>query len=46
MSAWDPAVERCDLSADGKQRTILFFGGIGSVVAALEDWDDSDRSFG
>src|SRR5262245_38457040 len=45
MSAWDPAVERCDLSADGKQRTILLFGGIGSAVAALEDWDDANRSF-
>jgi dienelactone hydrolase len=46
MSTWDPAVERCDLSADGKQRTIHLFGGIGRVVAALEDWDDSNRSFG
>ena len=36
MSTWDPAVERCDLSADGKQRTIHLFGGIGRVVAALK----------
>jgi len=45
MTAWDPAVERCDLGADGRQRTVQLFGGIGSVVAALEDWDDSNRSF-
>src|SRR5215212_592390 len=45
MSAWDPAVERCELSEDGKQRTIVFFGGIGRLVAALEDWDNSSRSF-
>jgi dienelactone hydrolase len=45
ITAWDPAVERCDLSEDGKQRTILFFGGIGRVVSALEDWDNSNRSF-
>jgi dienelactone hydrolase len=45
MTAWDPAVERCDLSEDGKQRTILFFGGIGRAVAVLEHWDNSNRSF-
>ena len=45
IAAWDPAVERCDLSEDGKQRTILFFGGIGRVVSVLEDWDNSNRSF-
>ncbi len=45
IAAWDPAVERCDLSEDGKQRTIVFFGGIGRVVAVLEDWDNSNRSF-
>jgi dienelactone hydrolase len=44
MTAWDPAVERCDLSADGKQRTVHFFG-IGSIVATLEGWDDSNRNF-
>ena len=44
ISAWDPIVERCDLSADGKQRTILIFG-VGSVVAELEDWDNANRSY-
>ena len=45
LSAWDPAVERCELSTDGKQRRILYLGGIGSAVAAQEAWDDSNRSF-
>ena len=44
ISAWDPIVERCDLSADGKQRTILIFG-VGSVVAELDDWDNANRSY-
>jgi hypothetical protein len=26
MTAWNPAVEKCVLSADGKQRTLSFFG--------------------
>lgn len=45
ITAWDPIIERCELSADGKQRTIVIFGGVGSVVAKLEDWDDANRSF-
>lgn len=45
ITAWDSVVERCDLSQDGKQRTVHFFGGTGGVVAALEDWDNSSRRF-
>jgi dienelactone hydrolase len=45
ITAWDPAIEWCDLSEDGKRRTIQFFGGIGRVVAHLENWDTSNRSF-
>jgi dienelactone hydrolase len=45
ITAWDPAVERCDLSEDGKQRTILFFGGLGRAVTVLDAWDDANRSF-
>src|ERR1700680_3327843 len=45
ISAWDPIVERCHLSADGKQRTIVIFGGVGSVVAELENRDDANRSY-
>jgi hypothetical protein len=45
ISAWDPVVERCELSADGKQRTIVIFGGVGRVVAELENRDDANRSY-
>ena len=45
MTSWNPAVEKCVLSAGGKQRTIFFFGGIGTAVATLENWDDPNRSF-
>jgi dienelactone hydrolase len=45
MTAWNPAVEKCVLSADGKQRTIFLFGGIGTAVATLENWDNPNRSF-
>jgi dienelactone hydrolase len=45
MTAWDPAVERCALSEDGKQRTIVFFGGVGGVAGALEDWSNDNRTF-
>jgi dienelactone hydrolase len=45
MTAWDSIVERCELSADGKQRTVVLFGGIGRGVAALEDWVNVNRSF-
>jgi hypothetical protein len=45
MTAWDPAVERCDLSSDGKQRTVRFFGLVSGVTGTLEDWDDSNRTF-
>jgi hypothetical protein len=40
MTSWNPVVEKCVLSADGKQRTIFLFGGIGTVVATLENWDN------
>jgi dienelactone hydrolase len=45
MSAWDPIVERCDLSADGRQRTIVIFRGVGRLVATLDNWDSSKRTF-
>jgi Polyketide cyclase / dehydrase and lipid transport len=45
MSEWDPAVELCHLSADGKQRTTVLFGEVVRVVAALEDWDEVNRSY-
>jgi dienelactone hydrolase len=45
MTAWSPFVENCFLSEDGKQRTTVFFGGIGKAVATLENWDDGKRSY-
>jgi dienelactone hydrolase len=45
IAAWDPAVERCDLSEDGKRRTIRFFGVTGGTVGVLEGWDNANRSF-
>ena len=45
ISAWDPVVERCELSADGKQRTVVIFGGVGRVVGELETRDNINRSY-
>lgn len=44
ISSWHPAIEKCVLSADGKQRTLSIKGG-GTVVEALENWDDANRSY-
>jgi Polyketide cyclase / dehydrase and lipid transport len=35
MPSWHPAVERCDLSADGKIRTLRFFGTSRTAVETL-----------
>jgi dienelactone hydrolase len=45
LPSWDPAVENCVLSADGKHRTSKFFGGAARTEAELEDWSDANRSF-
>jgi polyketide cyclase/dehydrase/lipid transport protein len=44
IAAWHPAIEKCVLSADGKQRTLWLKGG-GSILEALEKWDDANRSY-
>jgi Polyketide cyclase / dehydrase and lipid transport len=44
IATWHPAIEKCVLSADGKQRTLSLKGG-GTVVEALENWDDANRSY-
>jgi Polyketide cyclase / dehydrase and lipid transport len=44
MPSWHPAVERCDLSADGKIRTLRFFGTSRTAVETLEARDDVGRS--
>jgi hypothetical protein len=36
MSLWNPAIENCLLSADGKRRTLVLFGG-GTAVATLDN---------
>lgn len=45
LAAWSPAIESCFLSEDGKQRTVVLFGGIGKGIATLENWDDTKRSY-
>jgi hypothetical protein len=44
IASWHPAIEKCVLSPDGKQRTLSLKGG-GTVVEALESWDDAKRSY-
>jgi hypothetical protein len=44
IAAWHPAIEKCVLGAVGKQRTLSLKGG-GTVVEALENWDDAKRSY-
>ena len=44
IGSWHPAVEKCVLSADGKQRTISLKGG-GAIVEVLEDWDKPGRTY-
>jgi hypothetical protein len=44
IASWHPAIEKCVLSADGKQRTLSVKGG-GAVVETLENWDDANRSY-
>ena len=45
MTAWNPGVERCSLSDDGKQRTVHVFGTDATVVAELESWDNAKHAF-
>ena len=44
ISSWIPAVEKCELSPDGKMRTVTLKGG-GTIVERLEKWDDANRSY-
>jgi hypothetical protein len=44
IGSWHPAAEKCELSADGKQRTISLKGG-GTIVEKLAKWDDAHRSY-
>jgi Polyketide cyclase / dehydrase and lipid transport len=44
IASWHPAIEKCAISADGKQRTLSLKGG-GTIVEALENWNDANRSY-
>jgi hypothetical protein len=44
IAKWSSGVEKCVLSADGKQRTLSLKGG-GTIVEALEKWDDANRTY-
>ena len=44
IANWHPAVEKCVLSADGKQRTLSLKGG-GTIVETLENLDDANRAY-
>jgi hypothetical protein len=41
---WHPAIEKCALSADGKQRTLSLKGG-GTIVEALESVDNANHAY-
>jgi hypothetical protein len=44
ISKWHPAIEKCELSADGKTRTLSLKGG-GTVVEGLVKMDAAGRSY-
>jgi hypothetical protein len=44
ISKWHPAVEKCELSADGKTRTLSLKGG-GTIVEALVKMDAAGRTY-
>jgi Polyketide cyclase / dehydrase and lipid transport len=44
IADWHPAIEKCVLSADGKQRTLSLKGG-GTIVERLENLDDANRAY-
>jgi hypothetical protein len=44
VADWHPAIEKCVLSADGKQRTLSLKGG-GTIVERLENRDDANRAY-
>ena len=44
IANWHPAIEKCVLSADGKQRTLSLKGG-GTLVETLENRDDANHAY-
>jgi hypothetical protein len=44
IGKWHPAIERCELSADGKTRSLSLKGG-GTIVEKLVKMDAANRSY-
>jgi polyketide cyclase/dehydrase/lipid transport protein len=44
IAKWHPALEKCELSADGKTRTLSLKGG-GTIVEALTKMDAAGKSY-
>jgi hypothetical protein len=44
IAQWHPAVEKCELSADKKTRTLSLKGG-GTIVEHLVHWSDKTHSY-
>jgi len=44
IANWHPAVAKCDLSADKKERTLTLKGG-GTIVERLVRWSDANHSY-
>ncbi|MGO9132573.1 MAG: SRPBCC family protein [Methylovirgula sp.] len=44
IANWHPAVAKCDLSTDGKERTLSLKGG-GTIVEDLVKWSDKAHSY-
>jgi hypothetical protein len=44
IAQWHPAIAKCDLSADKKQRTLTLKGG-GTIVEHLVRWSDKTHSY-
>jgi hypothetical protein len=44
IANWHPAIAKCDLSADKKERTLTLKGG-GTIVEKLVRWSDEKHSY-
>ena len=45
MPSWHPRVAQCDLSADGRTRTVRYYGINNVAVETLDNRDDAGRSY-
>ncbi len=44
IANWHPAIAKCELSKDGKQRTLSLKGG-GTIIEHLVRWNDKKHSY-